>query len=155
MKDSETFAGLTASRTLEHVLDLHLRLAQSTTQKRFAEIFSDLGITQTQLTAMLLIAESPGTSQADIGRTLQMDRATVMGVINRLEGRGLIVRGQSAEDRRRQTLEITDDGLAMLAAAHERSGELGQWLRERFSEAEFHMLAALLKRIHEVDIGGF
>jgi len=154
MKDAETFAGLTAGRTLDHVLDLHLRLAQSATQRRFSDIFSELGITQTQLTAMLLIAENPGTSQSDISRTLQMDRATVMGIINRLEGRGLIVRGQSTEDRRRQTLEITTEGMTMLSAAHERSGELGQWLRERFSDAEFHMLAALLKRIHEVDIGG-
>ncbi|MCJ2183442.1 MarR family transcriptional regulator [Novosphingobium sp. 1949] len=124
-------------------------------QRQFSEVFSDLGITQTQLTTMILIAENPGTSQSDIGRTLQMDRATVMGIINRLEGRGLIVRGASATDKRRQTLEITEAGIGMLSVARERSAQLGTWLKERFSDAEFYMLAALLKRIHEVDIKAF
>lgn len=152
MADTPTLDDIASGASLDHVLDLHLRLAQGATHRRFSELFSDLGITQTQLTALILIADKPGTSQADIGRTLQMDRATVMGIINRLEGRGLIVRGQSSSDRRRQTLELTEDGRAMLTVARERSAELGNWLKERFSEAEFQMLAALLKRIHEVDI---
>ncbi len=143
------------SASIDHVLDLHLRLAQGAVQRRFSDIFSDLGITQTQLTTMILIQENAGTSQSDIGRTLQMDRATVMGIINRLEGRGLIQRGQSPTDKRRQTLAITEAGAAMLSIARERSTELGNWLKERFSDAEFHMLAALLKRIHEVDIKAF
>ncbi len=149
------FTEVPTPSSMDHVLDLHLRLAQGAVQRRFSDIFSDLGITQTQLTTMILIAENPGTSQSDIGRTLQMDRATVMGIINRLEGRGLIARGQSPTDKRRQTLEITEAGSAMLAMSRERSAELGNWLKERFSEAEFHMLAALLKRIHDVDIKAF
>lgn len=149
------FTEIPAATSIDHVLDLHLRLAQGAVQRRFSEIFNDLGITQTQLTTMILISDNPGASQSDIGRTLQMDRATVMGIINRLEGRGLIQRGQSATDKRRQTLEITEDGTAMLATARERSSELGAWLKERFSDAEFHMLAALLKRIHDVEIKAF
>ena len=154
MHEVEIVPALTTGRTIDHVLDLHLRLAQSATQRRFSEIFSDLGITQIQLTTLLLIAENSGISQAEIGRKLQMDRATVMGIINRLEGRGLILRAASNDDKRRQTLALTEKGAVMLLAAHERSGELGRWLRERFSDAEFHMLAALLKRLHDVDIGG-
>lgn len=146
---------LPPSASIDHVLDLHLRLAQGAVQRRFSDFFSDLGITQTQLTTMILISDDPGTSQSDIGRTLQMDRATVMGIINRLEGRGLIRRGQSPTDKRRQTLEVTEAGTAMLSIARERSAELGNWLKERFSDAEFMMLAALLKRIHEVDIKAF
>ncbi|QGP80977.1 MarR family winged helix-turn-helix transcriptional regulator [Sphingobium sp. CAP-1] len=155
MSDPTRQASTNPARMPDTVLDLHLRLAQSATQRQFSEVFGDLGITQTQLTTLLLIADNPGTSQADIGRALQMDRATVMGIINRLEGRSLIERGQSSEDRRRQTLYMTPAGTAMLPVARDRSAQVGQWLRERFSDAEFLMLGALLKRIHGVDIGGF
>jgi DNA-binding MarR family transcriptional regulator len=80
---------------------------------------------------------------------LQMDRATTMAIINRLESRGYLVRGASTQDRRRQTLHLTDVGHEALLDARHAIFEHEQWLKSRFTKREATLLIELLRRIHE------
>lgn len=133
---------------IDKIVGLHIRLANSAVYRHFTETFSDLGLTQKQVSALWLIDDHPGIAQADIGRLLQMDRATVMAIINRLQERGLVERGASTADRRRQTLHLTDKGYASLVVARETIDEHEKWLKARFSPAETALLIELLSRIH-------
>ncbi len=101
------------------------------------------------VSVLWLISDHPHIAQADIGRRLQMDRATTMAIINRLEARGLLVRGASTLDRRRQTLTLTEDGQAALIEARHCVDEHEQWLKSRFTKREAGLLIELLRRIHE------
>lgn len=134
---------------IDDIVGFHIRLAHGAVYRHFSETFSDLDLTQKQVSVLWLIDDHPGIAQADIGRRLQMDRATVMAIVNRLQKRGFVERGASQADRRRQTLQLTEAGHAGLVAARACILEHEQWLKERFTPGETGMLIELLRRIHE------
>jgi DNA-binding MarR family transcriptional regulator len=134
---------------LDDVIGFHIRLAHGATYRHFTETFVELGLTQKMVSVLWLIDDHPHIAQADIGRRLQMDRATTMAIINRLEARGLLVRGESQKDRRRQTLTLTKEGHAALVDARRAIELHEQWVRSRFTKREATLLIELLRRIHE------
>ena len=134
---------------IDEIIGFHIRLAHGATYRHFTETFSELGLTQKMVSVLWLINDHPHIAQADIGRRLQMDRATTMAIINRLEARGLLVRGASTLDRRRQTLTLTEGGLDALLEARRCIDEHEQWVRGRFTKREATLLIDLLRRIHE------
>jgi DNA-binding MarR family transcriptional regulator len=134
---------------IDQIVGFHIRLAYGAVYRHFTETFNDLGLTQKQVSVLWLIDDHPGIAQADIGRRLQMDRATVMAIINRLQKRGFVVRGPSPDDRRRQTLKLTEAGHDGLIAARACILDHEQWLKNRFTPGETAMLIELLRRIHE------
>ena len=134
---------------LDDVIGFHIRLAHGATYRHFTETFAELGLTQKMVSVLWLIDDHPHIAQADIGRRLQMDRATTMAIINRLEARGLLVRGESKRDRRRQTLTLTVPGHEALLEARHCIDEHEQWVRSRFTKREAALLIELLRRIHE------
>lgn len=134
---------------IDAIVGFHIRLAHGAVYRHFTETFADLDLTQKQVSVLWLIDDHPDIAQADIGRRLQMDRATVMAMVNRLQGRAFIERGASTVDRRRQTLHLTEAGHAALLAARECILDHERWLKARFTPAETALLVELLRRIHE------
>jgi DNA-binding MarR family transcriptional regulator len=133
---------------LDSIVGFHIRLAQGAVYRHFTETFSDLDLTQKQVSVLWLIDDHADIAQADIGRLLQMDRATVMAIVNRLQKRGFVERGDAKADRRRQSLHLTDAGHEALVSARACILDHEQWLKSRFSLAEVAMLVELLRRIH-------
>ena len=134
---------------LDDVIGFHVRLLHAKLRDDFKASSGDLGLTQKQLSALWLVDLHPQIAQADIGRRLRMDRATIMGIVNRLEQSGYLERGPSPNDRRRQTLTLTDSGHAILLIARGRALAYERELRARFTPAEGAMLIELLRRLHD------
>lgn len=134
---------------IDDILGFHIRLAHVAVYRHFMETFAQLDLTQKQVSVLWLIDDHPGIAQADLGRRLRIDRATVMAIINRLQKRGYVQRGQSKIDGRRQTLNLTDDGKQALEAARNAIREHERWLKARFSDEEIDTLLFLLRKIHE------
>lgn len=133
---------------IEKILGFHLRLAYVAVYRHFTDTFTDIDLTQKQVSVLWLINDHPNIAQADLGRRLQIDRATVMAIVNRLQGHGYLLRGQSTVDGRRQTLNLTDAGRAALKTARAAIEEHETWLKSRFTEEETKTLISLLCRIH-------
>ncbi|MBN8832651.1 MAG: MarR family transcriptional regulator [Sphingomonadales bacterium] len=134
---------------IDDIIGFHIRLAHGATYRHFTETFTELGLTQKMVSVLWLINDHPHIAQADIGRRLQMDRATTMAIVNRLEARNLLVRGESTIDRRRQTLNLTDVGETALIDARKAIDAHESWLKSRFTKREAALLIELLRRIHE------
>jgi DNA-binding MarR family transcriptional regulator len=133
---------------LDNILGFHIRLAHGTVYRHFTETFSHVGLTQKQVSVLWLVDQFAGISQADLGRRLQIDRATVMAIVNRVQERGYLERRKSSVDGRLQTLTLTPDGAQALANARKAIAEHEQWLRARFTDAEVATLISLLRAIH-------
>lgn len=87
------------------------RLHQKSTQvftKRMADAGHDL--TAVQFSALDAIHSLPGSDQATIAEAIAYDRATIGGVIDRLERKGLVQRSISPKDRRARVLHLTPAG---------------------------------------------
>lgn len=134
---------------IDDIVGFHIRLAHGAVYRHFMETFRDLGLTQQQVSLLWLVDDHPDIAQADIGRRLQMDRATVMAIVNRLQARGFLERGAPTGDRRRQSLHLTVDGRAALAQARVCITSSEAWLKARFTTRETRLLVDLLRRIHE------
>jgi DNA-binding MarR family transcriptional regulator len=134
---------------INEILGFHIRLAHGAAYRHFMETFTELDLTQKQVSVMWLVSDNPGMAQTDLAQRLRMDRATTMGIVNRLQERAFLERGRSSEDRRRQTLYLTEAGEAMLVRARAAVREHEAWLKARFTPAEVATLMELLERIHE------
>lgn len=72
-------------------------------------------LTPVQYAALNEIAANPGTDQATLAGAIAFDRATITGVIDRLQQKGYVTRRVSGRDRRARLLEITEAGRELLA----------------------------------------
>ena len=93
------------------------RLHQQSTQVFQAQTqAAGFELTSVQFAALDAIEQQPGIDQASLATTISFDRATIGGVIDRLESKGLVQRVVSAQDRRARQLHLTPDGERLLAS---------------------------------------
>jgi DNA-binding MarR family transcriptional regulator len=76
-----------------------------------------LGLKARHLIALTVLRDQRGSTQAALSVTLGVDRTNLVGLLNELEAGELIERRRSSEDRRRHTVELTDEGAKLLARA--------------------------------------
>ena len=133
---------------IDGILGFHIRLAHGATYRHFTQSFKYLDMTQKQVSVLWLVADHPGIAQADLAKRLQLDRATVMAIVNRLSKRKFMVRGESETDGRKQTLRLVPGGAKALLEAKRALRAHENWLKSRFTAREFKSLVALLRRIH-------
>jgi MarR family transcriptional regulator, temperature-dependent positive regulator of motility len=93
------------------------RLHQQSTQVFQARMLAaGFDLTSVQFAALDAIAEQPGIDQASLAATISFDRATIGGVVERLEQKALVQREISVEDRRSRRLTLMPEGEQLLAA---------------------------------------
>jgi DNA-binding MarR family transcriptional regulator len=71
-------------------------------------------LTSVQFAALDAIAANPGVDQARIAGLISYDRATIGGVIDRLEQKGLVIRKTSPKDRRAKEVSLSPEGEAII-----------------------------------------
>jgi DNA-binding MarR family transcriptional regulator len=131
------------------IVGFHIRLAHAAVLRHFTETFTDLELTQKQVSVLWLVDDHPGISQIEVGRRLRMDRATTMTIVNRLQEREFLRRERSESDGRKQALYLSGEGRAALGRAKGCIAEHEAWLKSRFSPDEVKKLVEMLARIHE------
>jgi DNA-binding MarR family transcriptional regulator len=92
---------------------LHQQSTQVFVQRTQAAGFD---LTPVQFAALDAIHAFPATDQARVAEVIAYDRATIGGVIDRLEQKGWVRRVVSERDRRARELSLTAKGRRVLAA---------------------------------------
>jgi DNA-binding MarR family transcriptional regulator len=97
---------------------------------------------QTDASALILIGANPGVTASALGRRIDIQRANMVPLLNRLEEAGLIIRAPI--DGKSQGLELTKEGREKLAAVVAVIDEFERELLERVPpEHRDHLLPAL------------
>jgi DNA-binding MarR family transcriptional regulator len=87
------------------------------------------------------------STAADISRCLGVETSSMTRMLDRLEGKGLLTRKRSADDRRVIFLELTEDGKRQVSKVpYLIADSLNQHLRG-FNKEEVESLKSMLKRI--------
>jgi DNA-binding MarR family transcriptional regulator len=72
-------------------------------------------ITAPQLMCLMAVVEKGAVTAADIARRIHLSPSTLVGVLDRLEAKGLVRRVRNAADRREVAVMPTDEGRALVA----------------------------------------
>lgn len=111
------------------------------------EHLDPLGISGRELSVMLLLdAREPESQQATAER-LQVDRTTMVALLDGLEAKGLVERHADPGDRRRNVVALTDRGRRILEPAVQASDEAEAQLLGALDESDRAKLRALLARL--------
>lgn len=132
---------------LDSLLGFQLRMAYVAVSRHFAATLNDTDLTQKQAGVLWLLGANPGVSQIALAKQLDMDRASMMAIIDRLKSRGLALRERSPHDGRRQELYLTPKGRKVLKQSKAALAEHEDFFKGRFSEAELAMLFESLRRL--------
>ena len=130
-------------------LGFQLRMARGACNRQFGEAAAGLGLTHRQVAVLALLADQPGLSQIDLGQRLQMDRATTMALVNRLQAAGHLRRTRDPADGRKQALYLEPAGTAALARAARAIAAHEAWIASRYTPAEAATLGELLARLYQ------
>lgn len=124
------------------------RLHQHSTQvfvQRTQQAGHDL--TPVQYAALEAIFEHPGSDQAFVAEAIGYDRATIGGVIARLEAKSWLKRQVSATDRRSRELSLTRQGQAVLTALRPIVQKLQKDILLPLTEADQARFMSLARKI--------
>jgi DNA-binding MarR family transcriptional regulator len=129
---------------LPSLLGYRLRLAQQAVFRDFAS--SVVELSPGRVGILLLLEANPGVTQSRLAQAVSLDRSTMVGVVDLLEGRGLIER-RRGEDRRTNGLWLTDEGRALVARLKRRILAHERRVAARLSAQERAQLLALLEKL--------
>lgn len=131
-------------------LGFHLRRAQVAAFKHFANaVTAAEGITPGLYGMLQVIANNPGLSQSALASTMDVDRSSIVKVVNQLEEKGLIVRDASPTDRRRYRLHMTTPGVRALKRIQHAVMHQDREFSARLDDTERATLIDLLKRLYQ------
>jgi len=108
-----------------------------------------LELSAAQFIVIASLAGDERKSASDLCKGISYDAGAMTRMLDRLEGKGLIRRNRSPEDRRLVYLELTDEGRAAYPRMRELSLAVANRFLRGFTKAEARQLEALLGRMLE------
>lgn len=120
-------------------------------KERSLEAYEQTGLHPYHHAILLTLDESPRETQGALADALGYDRGQLVGLLDELESRGLVIRRRDPNDRRRHVVELTSEGKTEL----QRLRELARRIEDQFlapldsdERRQLHELLLTLGRYH-------
>lgn len=107
----------------------------------------DLTMSQMSILAYLFEHTDTLTMQRDLEQFFQLSHPTVIGILQRMEKKGLIQSVVNADDRRCRNVLLTEKALAIRSAMDIHHEEMEARLTRGMTDYEIHALSDLLDRV--------
>jgi homoprotocatechuate degradation regulator HpaR len=121
-------------------LPMKLYRALDAVMPRFRRIFRDYGITEQQWRVLRVLWEHKELASRDLADTTLIPASSLVGVVDRLQNRGLVDRRRDEVDRRGVFVAATESGRALEAQVMPRVEETYQQIRESVDSATWKQL---------------
>lgn len=140
--------GTIDSTYLESLLGYNARRAALAVINVFLDRMAVYDLRPVDFSALSLIRHNPGITSRQLCSALGVLPPNLVGMINRFEKRGLVMRRPHPNDGRAQGLHLTDPGEALMAQAEQTATALEKDVANRLTERERGTLMALLQKIY-------
>jgi DNA-binding MarR family transcriptional regulator len=130
---------LRALRRIIQAVDIHSR-----------KLASQHKITGPQLVTLLCVAQEGPLTTSEIGKSVHLSNSTVVGILDRLESKGLVTRARGTRDRRLVHVTATDKAQELIASAPSPLQDVFADALYRLPELEQTAIALSLERIVEL-----
>jgi MarR family transcriptional regulator, lower aerobic nicotinate degradation pathway regulator len=118
-------------------------------KERAMDAYESTGLHPYHHAVLLVLAEGSRETQGAIADALGYDRGQMVGLLDELEGRGLVERRRDPNDRRRHIVRMTSDGRRTLRRLRALSAQLEDEFLAPLTENERASLHTLLLRLAE------
>ena len=133
---------------LPNLLGYNVRRAQIALWRDLARSLGEVKVRPAEFSMMVLVDSNPGIAQIELANQLDVDKATIVGLVDQLQRQKWAVRRQSKVDRRRQGIYLTGLGQRELRRLERTMIEHEARFTRLFSTDELTQLFAFLRRIH-------
>jgi DNA-binding MarR family transcriptional regulator len=134
---------------LPQILGYHLRQTQVAIFRHFSRtVAAEEDITPGLFGMLQVIAANPGLAQSRLAEAMEVDRSTIVKVVDQLEERDLIVREPSPNDKRSYCLRLTEEGCKALRRMETLVLRHEDEFTKALSADERQLLIGLLMRLY-------
>ena len=124
-----------------------IRRAQQIATAIFAETCEELDLTPSQYSMLFALRRCGPVGQNELGRLVSLDRCTTSVVVGILNDRGLVVRLEYPNDRRRTMLSLTNSGRLLLGRAERLSTRASDRLLSVLNNNQARTFVGLLEAL--------
>ena len=119
----------------------------------FDEYMKPMNITRSQWWVLAYLARHDGMIQSDLANVLELGKAALGSLLDRLEESGLVRRGADAVDRRAKRVYLSPAGATLIKEMQVHSYEMSERILEGLSVDERNHLVDLLRRVKSNLVG--
>jgi DNA-binding MarR family transcriptional regulator len=144
--------GLSDERTalLQELIRVN-RAYQSAVEKMDEAFCKLLGVNRTDGRCLDVIDQRPGLTAGELAVAVGLSRGALTTALDRLEGRGFVIRTRDPADRRRVTLKLTPDANRKAWEAYGPLGEMGGPMIGELSDQELEAVIRFLRGGTEIN----
>ena len=122
--------------------------ASSRMWRRYLDLqFRDLDLSQARWNVLFELSRNQEVTQVELAQSLGIEAATLVRLLDGLEGAGLIERRPSAKDRRAKTLHLTEASKPLIVRMEDISANSRAEILEGIPPQDLRIATAVLGRI--------
>jgi homoprotocatechuate degradation regulator HpaR len=115
-------------------------------------MLADAGVTEQQWRVLRVLDEEGPLDPTSIADRAVLLLPSLTRILQKLEEKGYVTRRRDEHDRRRQVIEATDTGRAIIAENMETSRRILTEMKAKRGEEKHEQLIALLGELTELDV---
>jgi MarR family transcriptional regulator, transcriptional regulator for hemolysin len=113
----------------------------------FDEFMRPAGLTRSQWWVLAHLSRRDGMIQSNLADVLELGKAALGGLVDRLEGAGFVERRADSADRRAKRVYLTPKGTRMVLKMRDRSDTMSERILEGLDSRQRQQLADMLNRV--------
>jgi MarR family transcriptional regulator, lower aerobic nicotinate degradation pathway regulator len=118
----------------------------------FAQTIDDPQLTAVQFAVLSANRRLGPSSMSDLGKATAIDGATVRGIIERLQARGLVELQTNQDDRRKSVVELTERGRQLLDVTTPTAAHISELTMSDLNAVERVAVLYLLRKLCGPDL---
>ena len=133
---------------LDDLIGYALRRAQIQVFQHLVERLDAYDLRPAQFSALVIIAENTGPTQAELARLLAIEPPQVVPMVNKLEERGLALRVRCKPDKRSYGLFLSKAGETLVKELKQVAARSDQEATAGLNDEERAQLLGLLRKVY-------
>ena len=141
-------------KTIDFTLSLPMLLNRSldAIMPPYRDLFQEFGVTEQQWRVLRVLWEQKHLTSAQISNLTLLPSPSLVGILDRLERKGLVKRLRSTSDRREINITITNLGRELQSKVMPKVKLIQDQTRKKLSPTEWKQINNILKKLDRIKI---
>lgn len=103
-----------------------------------------------QFSVLIMVDKDPDQTQSSLAAKMNIERSTMVPIIDRLEAVGYVERGKKSSDRRAHAIRVTPEGKAVISRLKPRLHKIEKALDDLFEPRERERFIDALIKLNQL-----